>query len=153
MKYTYDATSLTLFADEEDKAMIRELIAEEMSRGVDAEYDALEHLICNSELSWISPTDTGDLTSAPMLGIEGGDDYAFHEDPPEGCMGSKYSGRWEDMDGVLRDWWSPIMAKWAFTDYQIRSFLDDLLETGEARFTGFADKSVLPGPKLKEKTW
>lgn len=151
MKYTYDATSLTLFADEEDKAMIRECVAEEPSRGVRAECEVMEGLLANSALSWINPEDTGDLTEAPMLGIEGGDEYAFHSDPPEGCLWRRYIGRWEDMDGVLRDWWSPIMARWAFMDYQVRSFLDDLLETGEARFTGHADKSVLPGPELKEK--
>lgn len=31
--------------------------------------DFFEWLICNSELEWINPSQTGDLTAAPMLGI------------------------------------------------------------------------------------
>jgi len=33
-----------------------------------AMWDFLEPLVCNSDLDWISPAETGDLTDAPMLG-------------------------------------------------------------------------------------
>jgi len=32
-------------------------------------YDALEPLTCNSDLDWINPAESGDLTDAPILGI------------------------------------------------------------------------------------
>ena len=32
-------------------------------------HDQLEHWTANSELEWIDPAQTGDLTSAPMVGI------------------------------------------------------------------------------------
>ena len=35
--------------------------------------DFFEILICSSELQWIAPEETGDLTAAPMLGIRDGE--------------------------------------------------------------------------------
>jgi hypothetical protein len=34
-----------------------------------SEFEALEHLMANSELDWISPEEIGALTDAPMLGL------------------------------------------------------------------------------------
>lgn len=53
-------------------------------------YEAMERLISNCELDWISPNETGDLTDAPILGIRDRDgnptderwgymDYAIHD--------------------------------------------------------------------------
>jgi hypothetical protein len=68
------------------------------------ECDFLEPLVCNSELDWIDPTETGDLTEAPMLGI--------------------------------RDEEGKVIERWAYMDYQVRSFLSDLADNGYAVFTG-----------------
>lgn len=37
-------------------------------------HDTLEHLVRNSDLQWVDPSETGDLTDAPMLGLRDADD-------------------------------------------------------------------------------
>jgi hypothetical protein len=85
-----------------EREALKELASETGEFGSVGEADALEELIANSELDWISPDEMGDLTSAPMLG--------------------------------LRDEEGRVTARWAFMDYQIRSFVSDLIETGKAIF-------------------
>jgi hypothetical protein len=106
MQYTINETRsrLTIHADPDDRARLAEIKADDpdewgttMSEG-----EILESLICNSELQWINPADTGDLTGAPMIGIRGEDET--------------------------------ILERWAFMSYEVRSFCDDLLTTGEAVF-------------------
>jgi len=82
--------------------MIRELASDTGEFDSRAEYEALEHLTCNSELGWINPEEIGALTSAPILG--------------------------------LRDELGEPIAAWGFMDYQVRSFLTDLIENGRAVF-------------------
>ena len=92
-----------------------------------AEIDLLEPLISNSELQWIYPDDTGDLTDAPLLGIVGGDDTHTREQTgPFGCVCAGC-----DRHG---NWYAPILERWGFESYQVRSFLDDLRLTGKAKF-------------------
>ena len=63
--------SLTIYADPEERDELRELKSDEPETwGCDIdEIEFLEPLTSNSELDWIDPADTGDLTDAPMLGI------------------------------------------------------------------------------------
>ena len=89
-----------------------------------AEAEALESLTCNSELTWIDPSDTGDLTDAPMLGILGDERHQA-----SGPCGVVHTGR--DAGGNT---FTPILERWAFMDYQLRTFLDDLTDTGKAVF-------------------
>ena len=101
MKYSYDnngTSVLIIHANESDRYNLAEL----PNRSVNCEHEALEVLICNSDLEWIDPSETGDLTDAPMLGI--------------------------------RDHKGRIFHHWAYMDYQVRSFIDDLIETGRAIF-------------------
>src|SRR5437868_6992290 len=97
-----EGKTLRIIADESERANLRELKQGDnwfdLAR---AEGEALEHLVCNSELEWVNPADTGDLTDAPMLGIMSGD---------------------------------KILARWAYMDYQVRTFLDDLIDRGSADF-------------------
>jgi hypothetical protein len=106
MKYeiTDDRKKLTLTIDPEEQAALQLTRTEEPDDWgtTTLETDFLEPLICNSELEWIDPADTGDLTDAPMLGI---------------C-----------------DEEENILERWAFMDYQVRSFLDDLADHGKATF-------------------
>lgn len=106
MTFTYDLNTngcLILRADLQDQEAIRQLADSESGEyGCNAELDALESLIANSELDWIAPEEIGALTSAPILGLR-------------------------NEDG------EPIAA-WGFMDYQVRSFLSDLVETGKAVF-------------------
>jgi hypothetical protein len=106
MHYTINETRsrLTIHADPDDQEWLAEIKADDPDElGTSkSEGEILESLICNSELEWIDPADTGDLTDAPMLGIRGDDET--------------------------------ILERWAFMSYQVRSFCDDLLTTGEAVF-------------------
>ena len=74
----------------------------------DTMYEFFEHLVCNSELEWITPERTGDLTDAPMLGIcewWNGDE---HED----------------------------IERWAWMSYAVRSLLEELRDKGVAVLVG-----------------
>ena len=106
MTFTHDLNTsgcLIIRANAIERENLKELANGSGEFDLRAEGEALEHLLANSELDWISPEETGDLTSAPMLGLR-------------------------DKDGNATD------ARWAFMDYQIRSFVTDLIETGQAVF-------------------
>lgn len=88
--------------------------------------DCLESLTCNSELTWVYPHETGDLTDAPMLGIlgeEGVKEYTVFL-PNHGL---RETGR--DGHNVMA---VPILERWAFMSYAVRSLLQDLRDTGQA---------------------
>ncbi len=88
------------------------------------EADMLAQMIANSELDWVNPQDTGDLTDAPMLGLYG---------PTDTKKTGAYGDRWSGADGI-NDYYDPILERWAFMDYQVRSFMDDLADRGVATF-------------------
>ena len=69
MNYTItkDRSQLVLTVDEDERALLCEL-GEAIHRDMTM-YEFFEHLVCNSELEWITPERTGDLTDAPMLGL------------------------------------------------------------------------------------
>ena len=72
MKYTYDLNTqgcLIITANSTEREALRKMVDGREDITLDMEYDALEHLIANSELSWIDPAETGDLTDAPILGL------------------------------------------------------------------------------------
>lgn len=93
----------------------------------------LEPLIANSELEWIPEWVTGDLTSAPMLGVLGEPQAGGN-----GPLGAVLAGRWEDASGVIQGFFSPVTHRWAWMHYQVRSFLDDLADSGECIWEGGA---------------
>ena len=70
MKYeiSKDRKTLTIIAADDDRQWLRKMD----DAKIQADTTMLEYfewMVCNSELEWISPDETGDLTSAPMLGI------------------------------------------------------------------------------------
>ena len=69
MNYTIseDRTRLTLTVDPAERFELWGM--DEEIHQDDTMYEFFEHLVCNSELEWITPEWTGDLTDAPMLGI------------------------------------------------------------------------------------
>jgi len=128
---TQDRRTLIIRADEDARAELAELSGEEIQQDRHL-YDAFERLLCNSELAWIAPETCGDMTSAPILGILGETvavDSCQHGD------GTVLAGRWPDADGKSRLWVEPVVERWGFMDYAIKSPLEDLLNRGEARFT------------------
>ena len=81
-------------------------------------FDALEWLLCNSELEWSSPEEIGALTSAPILAIYGDTRLVNHRE-------AELTGK-----VTVRE----IQQAWGFMDYQVRSVQGALLETGEAKW-------------------
>lgn len=120
---------LKITCSDEDRANLRELL-DERRPGRDIEAEALENLLANSELMWVDPADTGDLTSAPMLGILGEDGVKditlFVEN-----FGLFYLGS----DG-FNTHVAPIIARWAWMHYAVRSFVEELIEKGECVWEG-----------------
>lgn len=129
-----DRKTLTIMVDAEEQAELRELKEEKGDEffSDSVMVDFLERLTCNSELDWVRPDITGDLTDAPMLGIQG----QVEEEPPGTPDDNRGSGLvpvgfW---DG--KAWCEPILFRWAYMDSDIRSPLQDLLEKGKVVFTG-----------------
>lgn len=135
MKHTIspDRRKLTIKLTRHEQALLRRLSKEcerkklfdedDSNFGNDAMMaDFLEPLICNSELTWINPADTGDLTDAPILGILGEERPFNQEDStiPHIVTGSNMI--------------QPILCRWAFMSYQVRAVLEDLRDKGEAVF-------------------
>jgi hypothetical protein len=127
MHYTYDLNTngcLIIYADETERAMLKELATESGEFTSEAEYQALESLICNSELDWIRPEEIGALTDAPILGLR----KEAVELPADVDAGFVHVvGHW---DG--KTWYEPVEAAWGFMDYALRSFVQDLIENGKA---------------------
>ena len=108
MNYTItpDRSRLVLTVDEDERAELREL-GEEVDRDYRM-FEFCEYLIANSELAWIQPEWTGDLTDAPMLGIC---EWWNCEEPE-------------------------VIERWAWMDYAVRSLLEELRDKGVAVLVG-----------------
>ena len=128
MHYTLNKarTRLTIHADADERAGFAEMKADDPDDwgSYQTEIAIMEPLLCNSELQWINPTDTGDLTDAPMIGITG--DMTRERTGPHGAIDGG-----SDEEGAF---YYPILERWAYMSYETRSFCDDLIETGEAVF-------------------
>lgn len=128
MKYEInpDRSRLSIIASDAERAELMDTRDESRKWGTTAlECEVMESLLANSELQWINPADTGDLTDAPMLGILG--DEQREESGPYGCVQCGH-----DEHGP---WFQPILERWAFMDYCLRTFLDDLVDGGVAIFS------------------
>ena len=130
MHFTQNKTQLTIIIDDDEKRELQELKLElgDEFQSDKALHDFLEPLIANSELEWISPSDTGDLTDAPMLGILGEEGIKSHTVFLDnfGLIETGKNGHWT--------YARPILNRWAYMDYQVRSPLNDLLAIGWANF-------------------
>lgn len=124
MHYSYTDKTLTIYIDKDKQAELREMQNDdpEYFQTDNAMWDVFEPLICNSELDWLNPDDTGDLTDAPMLGIL---DYETTVNEKIGPFGAVDLGFGE---------FAPITHRWAYMAYESKSPLQDLLETGKAVF-------------------
>jgi hypothetical protein len=112
MRHEIIGRNLIITASREERAqLLADFSSPDAQAGADL-YDVFEPLIANSELEWIDPSETGDLTSAPMLGIREGD----------------------SRDSVVRGEQYRILQRWAYMDYQVRSPVQDLIERGQAVF-------------------
>ena len=131
MTYTIseDRSQLTLHVDENERAALRWMREVESDDwgAVYREGELLDTLIANSELQWVDPFNTGDLTDAPLLGILGSDEERTRvKQGPHGavCVGHDEGG----------PWYVPILERWGYMPYALRSFMDDLADDGRAEF-------------------
>lgn len=125
-----DRKTLTITCSPETREELGRLFEENSGFSSEDEGDQLDGLIGNSDLQWIDPSDTGDLTDAPLLGITGGtvSEEERKEHPP--CIGWISAGFWNDQKHYF-----PIFERWGYSRYETRSFLQDLMETGKTEFT------------------
>jgi hypothetical protein len=125
MDFQFDDDTLTITVDAEEQAELQQQQQSEPDFGSDQSlWDHFESLICNSELQWINPADTGDLTDAPLLGILG--DESTENTGPYGAV---HVGHWDE-----RNHYQPILKRWGYMSYQLRSPLDDLAQSGKVVF-------------------
>jgi len=132
-KISEDGSTLTIIADDEEREKLRQMRGEDPDKFGTTESltEAIESLLCNSDLNWIDPMDTGDLTDAPMFGILG-------EETTEGKgpFGSVLVGSYGEKGKPPVPWYQPIIGRWAYMDYQIKNPLEELIEHGFVEFTG-----------------
>jgi len=100
-------------------------------------HDLLEPMVTNDEYEWLPEGSTGDLTSAPMLGVlgeemPGSEDYVGNEMVGSGLV---HVGCWEH-EGKPRQFYRPVLKRWAFMNYAVTSPQRELAETGECVWDG-----------------
>lgn len=111
MQYKIDGNKLIITVDQEERDQLRlEKIENEDFESDDFMFEFLEPLICNSELNWVDPSITGDLTDAPILAI-------FNPDDPDDPFADQV-----------------ILDRWAFMDYMVKSVTQELLDHGQVIF-------------------
>jgi hypothetical protein len=120
MKYSYDEDKLTITLEPEDKIELEDIDNLSLDSNMCLFFDSL---LGNSELEWVNPEDTGDLTDAPMLGITTEDANS------QPVYGKVYVGSWDK-----EDHYANIIYRWAFMDYQIISVLERLKKEGQVTF-------------------
>lgn len=126
IQLTHEIKNDTLFiiADEDAQNALKEMMEEPDFQSDATLYDAFEQLIANSELMWVHPEDTGDLTNAPLLGILG--EMSEDKTGPYGFVDAGQDDK--------TSYYHPIVNRWGFEPYQLRSPLEDLANTGKAVF-------------------
>ncbi len=97
-------------------------------------YDLLEPMFTDDCFFWLPEGTTGDLTSAPMLGILG-DEMPGPSSEEAQCSGLYHCGRWE-VQGELREMYQPVLQRWAFMDYAVTSPQRELAEHGRCEWQG-----------------
>jgi hypothetical protein len=124
-----DRSCLTLQVDKFEQANLQSLrkLEPEQWGTWRTEAQVLENLLGNSELDWVQPTDTSDMTDAPLLGIVGNEEERTREQT--GPYGAVLAGG--DEGGA---WYVPILERWGYAEYALHSFMDDLANKGEAVF-------------------
>jgi hypothetical protein len=132
-----DRSKLTIFFTDKEREELRELpeAIEPGSRHTihsnATMCDYLEPLTCNSELEWTDSDITGDLTDAPMLAIFGEDERLPIGKEWDVLQGTMLAGRHGG-----NTWVRPVLERWLFADYMVRSVLEVLRDYGQVVFIG-----------------
>jgi hypothetical protein len=131
MKYKIEADRIVFTIDEDERAVLQHVHDDDPEHfdTDDVMFNWFEGLVCNSELHWCHPLHTGDLTDAPMLCILGEADPNYNWNQP--WVTSKL-----DAIGSGHIMGCPILQRWAFMNYCVRTPQRDLLETGTCTWQG-----------------
>ena len=106
------------------------------------ECEFLEPLIANSSLQWIAPQWVGALTDAPLLGtLDDPRPLRERERQEDFFLTGAYSGQ---------IWVQDVLQCWGFMDYQVVSFLEVLLQDGEAVFLSGAEAELFDATRSFE---
>ena len=97
-------------------------------------YELLMPMFTDDCFTWLPEGTTGDLTSAPMVGILG-DEMPGPPSKEAECSGLHNCGQWE-INGEVRDIYEPVLHRWAFMDYAVTSPQRELAETGRCEWQG-----------------
>lgn len=124
MKFRYDDERLVIECNKAEREELSDRLAEdeEYFKSDECLYSFFESMVIQSELCWINPSDTGDLTEAPMLGIL---DFENTVREKKGPLGAYDIGMGE---------YAPILKRWAFVEYETYSPLEMLRATGKCIF-------------------
>lgn len=129
MKYRIDAVSLVLTVNKKEQAWLqKQKVTNFAFESDNFLYDLLECLFTNDEFTWLPEGTTGDLTSAPMIGVLGEEIYGSPSLKER--VGFYHVGR--DVDEVFR----PVLRRWAFMDYAVTSPQAQLADLGECSWEG-----------------
>lgn len=146
MRYRIESERLVISCTPEEQADLEAMRQADESRfdTDDFMYDLLERLTTDDSFSWINADVTGDLTAAPMLAILGDEEQGPHE----ACNGLYPCGA-----NGSRTFVQPVLYRWAFMNYVITTPQRELLESGEAVFTGgaFVDRPGQMGLAVTER--
>lgn len=130
MKYfvSPDGQKLTLTVDDAERTELRDMAAD-VVQSDKALMEFSETLMANSELFWVDAEHTGDLTSAPIIGILG---EPVPAEKPIGVL----AGRWPDDSGSVRTHFMPVVKRWAWVRYEVCALLEQLRDSGFAVLVG-----------------
>jgi|ERR1051325_8870974 hypothetical protein len=97
-------------------------------------HELLEPLVTNG-FTWLPEGCTGDLTSAPMLGILGEAMPGPDDTQDAFGMGLVHVGCWHHQ-GRLRQMYEPVLRRWAFMSYAVTTPQRGLADTGQSVWEG-----------------
>lgn len=128
---------LVMTCDEEERQALQTAHDEDEDRFDTDDFmvDLFEPMVCNDCFSWLPEGVTGDLTSAPMLGVLGCEERAKRRcgrDWRRLCGSGLYPCGFDGRQQIVQ----PVLYRYAFMDYALRSPQRDLLEEGRAVWTG-----------------
>jgi hypothetical protein len=96
------------------------------------EREAVSDSLFAAGYDWVRPEESGDLTSAPMFGLRGSELPIPERMTNENDRGDLCVTYWDNnkREGTF----APVLKRWAYMNYAVRTFLDDMIDDGHADF-------------------
>lgn len=138
MKYRITDNALTITVSPAEQEGLRALHASDPDKfdTDDAMFVVLAMFTNHECYFWVDPSDTGDLTSAPILALFGEEEVGPSPEEAKG-KGLYLVGHFPPKPGEAIEYhYYPITHRWAFMDYQVTTPQRQLMDRGETTFTG-----------------